>query len=573
MPFKAVRRLGCAVVIPTVLALPGAAFAATVGNPLCPGEEVLFNPGNGEDIVVPDGFAISVFAKGLNFPTGIAFRGNSHRFEVYVLESGAFPASRCNDGVAWQTKGLPGNPFTPDVLVFDQNAKPLRILGKPTDAATASANSFQPGGSAVDIAFEHGPSAGRLFASDNGSSGGRISILDPLQGSLTALITRLPGGPTGQLAFQDGWVYWGSGATTNSGVVDFAGSQPDVPCQDVTLSQNVFEAGDGTLTSGYSPFGKLNPGGTIPAFFDGNTGKTRPGVCNGAVLRARLSDMSQVEPFSWGYRNGYAIRFAPHDHPLAGGLLVGEDGTEESGARPANNAPEVLHLARQNPDGTPDYHGWPDRYGFLPSSLAVFNPVGAIGDALCVPDPSNPPSMCSPASLQRILTENLPVRDILAFPPQQISSPLAIEAPNSSFTAIDFAPGSFLGGPVKTGAALYTLEGDFGFSAANATPPALEAGHEVKVINFGGGWGQPPALNMQRFAHNTTSDQAFVDGISGFNRPTNVRFGPDGCAYIADYGVIRDFGQSDPQTGVKSPADAALVQIPGTGVIWKICRQ
>jgi hypothetical protein len=57
------------------------------------------------------------------------------------------------------------------------------------------------------------------------------------------------------------------------------------------------------------------------------------------------------------------------------------------------------------------------------------------------------------------------------------------------------------------------------------------------------------------------------------NRPTNVRFGPDGCAYVADYGAIRDFGQSDPETGFKNPADAALVQIPGTGVIWKICRQ
>jgi len=146
MPFKPVRCLVGAVVIPTVLALPSAAFAATAGNPLCPGEEVLFNPGNGEDIVVPDGFVASVFAKGLNFPTGIAFRGHSQKFEVYVLESGAFPASRCNDGAAWQANGLPGNPFTPDVVVFDQNAKPLRTLGKPTDATNGSANAFQPGG-------------------------------------------------------------------------------------------------------------------------------------------------------------------------------------------------------------------------------------------------------------------------------------------------------------------------------------------------------------------------------------------------------------------------------------------
>ena len=64
-----------------------------------------------------------------------------------------------------------------------------------------------------------------------------------------------------------------------------------------------------------------------------------------------------------------------------------------------------------------------------------------------------------------------------------------------------------------------------------------------------------------------------MSGIVGFNRSTNVRCGPDGCAYVADYGAIRDFGRSDPDTEVKIPADAALVQIPSTGVIWKICPQ
>jgi hypothetical protein len=120
-------------VIPIILGLPGIAVAGTVGNPLSPGEEVSFNPSNGEDIIVPDGFKVSVFASGLSFPTGIAFRGSAKRFEVYVLESGVFPTSQCNDGVAWQTKGLSGNPFTPDIRVFDQCAKLLRGGGSPLD--------------------------------------------------------------------------------------------------------------------------------------------------------------------------------------------------------------------------------------------------------------------------------------------------------------------------------------------------------------------------------------------------------------------------------------------------------
>jgi len=571
------QRVESAVLLAAALALPNVAAAAMVGNPLCPGEDVSFNPGNGEDIVVPEGFKVSVFVSGLNSPTGIAFRGDARRFEVYVLESGAFPASRCNDGVAWQKAQPPlrGNPFTPDVVVFDRNARLLRTLGKPADATAGSSTAFQPGGPAVDIAFEHGLEGGRLFATDNGASGGRIVTLDPTTGKVTPLITGLPAGPTGQLAFRDGWIYWGAGSTTNSGVVSKADGgpfgQPDIPCQDITLSQNLFDSGGGTFTSGYSQFGHTNSGGAVAAFFNANTGKVRQGVCNGAVLRARLSNMAEIEPFSWGYRDGYALRFAPSEHLLAGGLLVGENGADDAGARPANNAPDSLHLARQNSDGSPDYHGWPDRYGFLPANQAVFNPTGGPAEDLCVFDATNPPSNCTPASLAQILSEDVPLRDVLASPPQPITSPLAIEAAHSSFTAIDFAPRSFARGPVQEGAALYSLEGDFGFSPANASAPAPEVGHEVKLVNFAGGWGQPPALNLQRFAYNKTFEEAFLDGIRGFNRPTNVRFGPDGCAYVADYGAVRDFGRSDPDAGFKNGADAALVQIPGTGVIWKIC--
>jgi hypothetical protein len=576
VPLMPTRALRNGFLLASSLVLPTVAEAATVGNPLCPGEEVVFNPGNGEDIVVPNGFTVSVFASGMNFPTGIAFRGNSQRFEVYVLESGVFPTSQCNDGVAWQSKGLPGNPFTADIRVFDQSAKLLRTLGKPADASTGTVNAFSAGG-VVDIGFERGLAGGRLFATDNASDGGRIVTVGPTTGKVVPLITGLPAGPTGQLAFQDGWIYWGAGATTNSGVLSKSDGgpfgQPDIPCQDITLSQNVFDSGGGVFTSGYSQFGHTNPGGTVPAFFNANTGKARPGVCNGAVLRSPLANINAIEPFSWGYRNGYAIRFAPQDHPLAGGLLVGENGADDAGARPSNNTPDSLHLARQNSAGSPDYHGWPDRYGFLPTSQAVFNPIGGPAEDLCVFDATNPPSNCTPASLAQILKEYVPIRDVLAFPPQPITSPLAIEAAHSSFTAIDFAPRSFARGPVQEGAALYTLEGDFGFSAANANAPAPEVGHEVRLVNFADGWGGPLVLNLQRFAYNKTFEEAFPDGIRGFNRPTNVRFGPDGCAYVADYGAVRDFGRSDPDAGFKNPADAALVQIPGTGVIWKICPQ
>jgi hypothetical protein len=577
-----------------------AAGAVTVSNPLCPTETVLFDPAQGQDIVVPKGFKVSVFASGLNFPTGIAFRmmgnvGNQddqggqrgpRRFEIYILESGHGLPSQCNDEAQFQTK-FPGkpNPFTPDILVFDQNAVLLRTLGKPTTAATETGgtNVLQPHGPAVDIAFEKGLQGGRLFATDsnqathahNGqNNSSRIVTVDPQTGKVTSFISNLPTGdhPTEQLAFRDGWIYWSQGSTTNSGVVgrDNGGgqNQADIPCQDIVLSQNVFDSGGGVKTSGYSPFGTARPGATVHAF----EGASHHGVCDGAILRAQLNAQdpsSTIEPFSWGYRNGYAIRFAPNDHALQGGLIVGEDGADERGARPSNNAPDALHLAKQNKDGSPDYHGWPDRYGFLPTSQAVYNPVGGPGDDLCV-GANNPPSNCTPASLAQILAEDVPMKDVLDHPPQQITSPLAIEAPDSSFTGIDFVPDSFARGPVGPGAALYILEGDFGFSASNSATD--EIGHELKVINFSKP-NDPLQLKIQRFAKNKNGDQAFIDGSHGWNRPTGLRFGPDGCAWIADYGAVRDFGQAGSNTKFVTPADAPLVQIPGTGVIFRICPE
>ena len=573
-------------VIPRFAAV--AAPLPTVGNPACPGEDVFFNPGNGEDIVVPAGYQVSVFAKGLNFPTGIAFQGNAQQFKVYVLESGHGLPSPCNEQTHPAFGGVfsPSNPMTPDILVFDQDGNKIAgPLGKPT-ALDASNTGFQAEGPAIDIAFEHGVQGGRLFATDSNQAthgGGqnnssRIVTVAPDSGRVTPFLTDLPTGdhPAEQLAFKSGWLYWSQGSTTNAGVVgrDNNGglNQQDIPCQDIVLSDNTFPSGPcvgtdctgGVHTSGYSPFGTINPGGTVQAF----TGALHQGVCDGAILRTNLhggDPANTIEPFSWGYRNPYGIRFAPQDHALKGGLFVTENGEDERGARPTNNAPDRLALAQQHPDGSPDYHGWPDRFGFLDSTQAVFNPVGGPGDDLC----TNPPNPPDPACIPLVLANDVPVKPVLAHPPQQITAPLALEPADVAVVGVDFVPKAFVGGIVQRGAALVAREGDFGFSASNGEP---EAGHDVELVNFSQP-GAPLQLSQQRFAHNTTFDQAFTDGIRGINRPTNLRFGPDDCAYLVDYGAVRDFGQSDPDSKFQVAGDGPLVQIPGTGVIWKICKQ
>ncbi|HXM80634.1 MAG TPA: hypothetical protein VN929_01785 [Burkholderiales bacterium] len=546
-----------------VLTLPTLATAA--GNPLCTGEDVFFDPGHGQDIVVPPGFEVSVFAKGLNFPTAVAFRGDARRFEVFVLESGHGLPSRCNDETSPVVGGelSATNPFTPDILVFDQSGNPRTknpVLAKPTKSGVG----LQPHGPAIDIAFEKGFNGGRLFATDSNqairapatnaqNNSSRIVTVNPETGDVTPFITGLPTGdhPAEQITFKDGWIYWSQGSTTNSGVVgrDNGGgaNQHDIPCQDITLSGNVFDSGGGVTTSGYSDFGTHR---TSVKAFDGATG---PGICDGAILRAKVNaknPKSTIEPFSWGYRNPYGIRFAPDDHALKGGLFVTENGEDERGARPTNNSPDRLQLAQQNRDGSPDYHGWPDRLGFLDSTQAVFNPVGGPGD-------DNPAAVV-----------NKPVQHVLAFPPQPITAPLALEPADVAIVGLDFVPNSFVHGPVKRGAALAGREGDFGFSKANGTP---EEGHDIQLINFSRP-GEPLQLQLQRFAHNSTFEQAFVSGIHGINRPVDLKFGPDDCAYLVDYGAVRDFGQSDSASRFQVAGDGPLLQIPRTGVIWKICR-
>jgi hypothetical protein len=108
-----------------VLSLPEASTQEagnTATNLACPEYKVFFDPGRGEDILVPSGYRVEVFATGLNFPMGIAFQGTAQGFEVFVTEAGTRSHGRCNGAefFARQT-GLPDaeNPFLPQGRVLD----------------------------------------------------------------------------------------------------------------------------------------------------------------------------------------------------------------------------------------------------------------------------------------------------------------------------------------------------------------------------------------------------------------------------------------------------------------------
>src|SRR5439155_19791307 len=158
-----------------------------------------------------------------------------------------------------------------------------------------------------------------------------------------------------------------------------------------------------------------------------------------------------------------------------------------------------------------------------------------------------------------------------------------------------FAPHSLAHSVARRGPAMLGRERDSGFSPENATPGE---GHDVQLVNFSVP-GRALQLQLSKFAFNCPKanqaplpdgsaacksnpadlgsadvggDQAFADGLHGINRPIGVWFGPDHALYLVDYGAVRDFGRSDPLTQFTNSADAPLVQIPHTGVIWRISR-
>jgi hypothetical protein len=563
-------------------------------NQNCPDETAFYDPGQAQDVVAPRGYKVQVFARDLNQPTGVAFVGNGQNFKVVVQESGSGLPSRCNlsDGPGYGGRSSPTNPFTPDLLILDSRGN---LVSGPIGKPSSGGSTFQPDGPAIGLAFQNGPAGGTLFSSDSNqqTDGGagpnnssRIVTVNLETGAVNPFISGLPTGdhPTEQVLVKDGWVYWSQGSATNSGVVgrDNGGGkgQQDIPCQDVKLSNNVFDSGGGVMTSAYSAFGDQRPGAVVPAFATANY----KGVCTGAILRARIharKPSSTIQPFSSGYRNPYTIRFAPEDHALSGGLLLGENGEDERGSRPTNNAPDRLQLAQMNPDGTPDYHGWPDQFGFLASTQATFNPVGGPADDLCSPPAM--PAFDQAACAAAVQARDIPVKPVLAYPPQTPQQPLSIMDADASETGIDFAGAGFTSPLVKKGAALVTQEGDFGFSPPNGNP---EGGHDVLLFNFSQP-GQPFSSTQQRFAFNCAvanqthtpdggaactnggADQAFEAMIHGINRPTFAMFGPDGALYVVDYGAVRDLGAG---THIANPGEGPLVEIPFTGTIYRISR-
>lgn len=230
------------------------------------------------DVLVPAGFAIRPVVRGLTFPTGVTFDNQGN---ICVLEAGYSY----------------GEVFTTARLLCLEKSGAIRVIARGDN------------GPWTGVAFHEG----HFYVSEGGQrDGGRILKIAP-NGEQQVLVEGLPGQgdhhTNGPVVSQDGWVYFGQGTATNSGVVGPDNAQlgwlkrhpevRDVPCRDVRLRGHNFEstspltdAKQRTVTGAYLPYGTPS-----------EEGQTIPGKlpCTGAILRVRTGG-GPLELVAWGLR-------------------------------------------------------------------------------------------------------------------------------------------------------------------------------------------------------------------------------------------------------------------------------
>jgi len=500
-------------------------------------------------IVVPKGYKVELFASGLNTPAAAAVDKDGN---VWVAESGSCcgPSAK-QEGLASQLK------------VFDKSGKLIKTIDE-----SQFINNL--------LAVDYNPENGMIYAADYT----RMLEINPKDYSVKVIVKDLPMGDhvNDQMAFKDGYLYWGQGFPSNTGFADpdnhpgwadtkdpFWGGQTahDPPCRDIVLAGLNVRSSDGRLTGAFLPAGTPSePGQVVKARVP----------CGGSIMRAKLSDKGpdgiiphdKMEVYAYGFRNPYGIAFAPDNHWLKGALFTSNNGPNDIGNRRVANGPETIYIVHQGMD-----YGFPDKFGFLDSTAKTFSlkayPPGPIAREMAAwenPFPNlylgNKPYVPHVGVHGTNITGQGGVRGVprlIANPNEVIGNPIAEFDPNISVNGMEFSKSEKFG---MVGDLFAAIIGHFGVA-----PEGLEhKGHNVVRLQFL----QPTGVVITEFARNKkpgpSSEQAPEDQ-GGLERPNDVTFDPSGeTMYIVDY------GQMTLQWDTPSP----LYTAPGSGNVWKVTR-
>ena len=441
---------------------------------------------NAEDIAVTKGFRIESVVTGLTFPTGVTFDADGR---IYIVESGyAY-------GEVW-TK--------PRLLRLEEN-------GRLSEVAAGQTNGPWTGGTFHNGAF---------YISEGGEmEGGRILRITP-EGKIAVVAGNLPSmgdhHTDGPVMGPDGWLYFGQGTASNSGVVGEDNAKfgwlkrhpqfHDIPGQDITLAGQNFTTSDPIHGKGKAITGAFLPFGTASTKNQVIKGAV---PCSGSVMRVR-PEGGNVELVAWGFRNPFGLAFSPD-----GRLYVSDNGYDERGSRPIWGAADILWAVNKGV-----WYGWPDFSAGMPLNRKHFKPPG-----------KKQPQF------------------LLASHPNRPPDPTAIFPVHSSADGFDFSRSSQFG---YVGEAFVALFGDEAPSVGKILHPV---GAKVVRVDVGNGLIQEFAVNKGR-----QGGPASKIGGNGLERPVAARFNPAGNAlYVVDFGVM-----------LQSKKGARPQQ--GTGVLWRIVR-
>ncbi len=441
---------------------------------------------NPSDVALPAGYEIEVVATNLDFPTGVAF---DNQGRIYVTEAG--------------------------YSYGDVVTTPRLIRIEPDGSHTVIAEGTNPPWLGVE--FHNGV----FYVAGGHIDPGQILRIT-MDGKITRIVEGLPSlgdhHVNGPAISSDGWIYFGIGPATNSGVVgidNFKKGWPyrypkfhDIPCKDIVLTGINFttpnpltpDSDDKAVTGPYKPFGEPAEEGEV---IQGQI------PCSSSIMRVR-PDGTKLQLVAWGLRNPFGLAFAPD-----GSLYVTENQYDVRGSRGIFGTGDLLW--KIDP-GT--WYGFPDYYAGIPMEGKDWfqPPNGSEVHFLLKKHPGNPPE------------------------------PVALLAVHSSSSGLDFSTNPAFG---YEGQAFIAQFGDMAPGVGKAMAPV---GFKVVRVDIETGVVYTFAANK-----GDVNGPASWQGSGGLERPISVRFNPEGTAlYIVDFGVMTTSGKIRPKLD--------------TGVIWRITR-
>lgn len=313
---------------------------------------------NAADIALPEGYVAEVVARGLTFPTGIAF---DEIGQPYVVESGY------SYGEVWTTP---------------------RLLKINADGSSSTVAEGTQNGPWNGVAYYDG----HFYVAEGGAmEGGKILRINAA-GEIIAIVENLPAlgdHHTNGPVVANGSIYFGIGTATNAGIVGADNASfgwlernpgfHDIPCQDVVLNGVNYETGN-PLQGGDD---KVQTGAFVPFGTATNDGQIIAGAlpCSGAVFRVPLQG-GALQLVAWGFRNPFG--FAVHQ----GQLYVTDNAYDDRGSRPAWGTGDVLWKVEEDA-----WYGWPDYSAGLPLNDPLYKIPGKGAPRLLLKElPGTPPA-------------------------------------------------------------------------------------------------------------------------------------------------------------------------------------